>query len=314
MEAARLQEILEKHRMWVNNEPGGVQANIYDEDLSGTDLSKMCLKWVRFVKVDLSGANLTDSDLSFALVVESNLQGAILNGANLECATFIDSNLSEANLIRAELVFTDFTCAKLNGADIKNANMRGAHLSYVDLTNADLRCTNLVSTNLRSANLTGADLSCANLTKASLEGANLTNADLTNAVLRYVNLARTQLEGTIGLPQMACPETGSFIGYKAVRIGEVMWGIATLEIPADAKRSSATSKKCRCSKAKVLKIENVKGDIQFKTANSRYDRDFVYHVGETVEVPDFDDDRWNECSRGIHFFMFREDAVDWCIT
>ena len=38
---------------------------------------------------------------------------------------------------------------------------------------------------------------------------------------------------------------------------------------------------------------------------------FKYTVGETVEVKDFDPDRWNECSTGIHFFMDRQEAVEY---
>ena len=29
-------------------------------------------------------------------------------------------------------------------------------------------------------------------------------------------------------------------------------------------------------------------------------------------VKDFDDDRWNECSTGIHFFITRDEAVMYC--
>lgn len=42
---------------------------------------------------------------------------------------------------------------------------------------------------------------------------------------------------------------------------------------------------------------------------SNYNKDFIYKVGETVEVKDFDKCRWNECSNGIHFFIDRNVAV-----
>ena len=32
-------------------------------------------------------------------------------------------------------------------------------------------------------------------------------------------------------------------------------------------------------------------------------------VGETVEVSDFNKDRWEECAPGIHLFMCRMDNV-----
>jgi hypothetical protein len=86
--------------------------------------------------------------------------------------------------------------------------------------------------------------------------------------------------------------------------------IIKLLVTEDAKRSSATTLKCRCSKAKVLAIENIDGsESELKEVASSYDSDFVYRIGETVEVDNFDDDRWNECSTGIHFFIAREMAV-----
>ena len=44
---------------------------------------------------------------------------------------------------------------------------------------------------------------------------------------------------------------------------------------------------------------------------SAYDQSFVYRVGETVEVSDFCEDRWDECAAGIHFFITRKEAEDY---
>ena len=41
------------------------------------------------------------------------------------------------------------------------------------------------------------------------------------------------------------------------------------------------------------------------------DENFIYEIGKTVSVNDFDDDRWNECGTGIHFFMNRENAINY---
>lgn len=34
----------------------------------------------------------------------------------------------------------------------------------------------------------------------------------------------------------------------------------------------------------------------------------AYRVGETVRPDRFDDDRWNECAPGVHFFITRAEA------
>ena len=126
------------------------------------------------------------------------------------------------------------------------------------------------------------------------ERADLSGADLSGAK-------------NIKLP-IACPEEGEFIGFKKVR-GEL---IVKLKITEDAKRCSASGRKCRCSKAVVLSITNKDGSESGMTeANSKHDANFVYKVGDIVEVKDFCDDRWMECSEGIHFFITRKEAEDY---
>ena len=159
----------------------------------------------------------------------------------------------------------------------------------------------LYGADLRGADLSGADLYDANLRNANLCGANLRTANLRNAD----HIDKIAWNARTAFYPLQCPETGSFIGYKKAADKIVM-----LEICADAKRSSATSRKCRCSKAKVLSITHLDGsDSGLTEVRSDYSKEFVYCVGETVEVPDFDENRWNECAPGIHFFVTREEAV-----
>ena len=165
-------------------------------------------------------------------------------------------------------------------------------LNEYDFYGANLRSANLRSANLRSANLSGANLSGANLRSANLSGANLLN-------VRY--------DECTGFFALVCPEEGSFIGYKKAN-----GHIVKLRITEDALRSSATSRKCRCSKAEVLSITTLDGEDDGLTSiPSNYDSDFIYRVGTTVEVEDFETDRWDECAAGIHFFITRQEAVQY---
>ena len=109
---------------------------------------------------------------------------------------------------------------------------------------------------------------------------------------------------------LACPAIGSFIGWKCAVDESNHFALIKLEIPEDAKRTSGFgSKKCRCDKAKVLEIRNFAGEL--KEAHSIYDSTFVYKVGEEVSVKDFCNDRMKICAPGIHFFMEKEDALDY---
>jgi len=88
--------------------------------------------------------------------------------------------------------------------------------------------------------------------------------------------------------------------------------IAELLVPSQAKRSSATSNKCRCSEAETVAIYLENGvPATAKTASGRYDPSFVYTIGKTSKVGNFDENRWNECATGIHFFMSFEEARDY---
>ena len=166
---------------------------------------------------------------------------------------------------------------------------------------ADLREANLYEANLYEANLRG-----ANLRGADLRGANLREADLYGANLRGAYLRGADLCGVRGA-YIACPTDGSFIGWK-----KASGYIVKLQIPEDARRSSAGGEKCRCDKAYVVEIQNADGTkADIETVHSNHDANFVYTVGATVEVSDFDGDRWNECAPGIHFFIDRRAAVEY---
>ena len=224
----------------------------------------------------------------------ANLEGANLEGANLEGANLYGSTLYDANLRNVNLCG-----ANLYGSNLCGANLYGSNLESTNLEGANLESTNLEYANLYGANLYGTNLCGADLRNANLCGTNLCGADLRNANLRN---AKTNMN-TIGY-NLACPEKGSFIGYKKANSC-----IIELLILEDAKRSSATTMKCRCDKAKVLDIRDIGTGDKINVVKSDYDPNFIYEVGEVVSVNDFDDDRWNECSTGIHFFMNRENAL-----
>ena len=186
-------------------------------------------------------------------------------------------------------------------ADLRGANLRGANL----------RGANLYGANLRGADLYGANLRGANLCDANLRGANLRGADLRGADLYGANLRGAKADEQTAMYHLACPEEGAFVGFKKCLAYEGEEVLVKLEIPEDAKRSSATTRKCRCSKAKVISITGIVTRKEYDEAFSQRDKRFVYRVGETVFPDSFDEDRWNECSNGIHFFITKQEAIDY---
>ena len=242
--------------------------------------------------------------------IKSRWTGSILfeysSVGNTLAKTVTEALKGGANLYGANLRGADLRGADLYGADLREAVLRGADLYGADLYGADLRGANLYGANLREADLRGANLRGAVLYGANLREADLRGADLYGANLREANLYGADLREAIGT-YMACPTDGSFIGWK--KASEY---IVKLQIPEDARRSSAGGEKCRCDKAYVVEIQNADGTkADIETIHSNHDANFVYTVGATVEVSDFDGDRWNECAPGIHFFIDRRAAVEY---
>ena len=131
-------------------------------------------------------------------------------------------------------------------------------------------------------------------------------------------------------PPLACPSEGEFFGYKVVR--EVFedatdrysytwkweYRILKLLIPDDAKRSSAFGKKCRCSKAMPVELYDLEGNVIVSSnriescCSATYlGNPFSYYIGRMAYPDAWDDNRFRECSKGIHFFMTFEEAIDY---
>ena len=241
-------------------------------------------------------ADLHDTDLKEFILKGVDLRKANLNGANLYKA-----NLEYADLRRACLEKTNLSESNLSKTDCTYANLRNAGLIYANLREAFLKEANLVDANLRGADLVYADLTYSDLSGINLKGANLNMANLEGA-----SLSDVKYDETTSFFALQCPEKGSFIGYK-----KAGYRIVELLITEDSLRSSATSRKCRCSKAKVLSITDFNNTENFDMVASSYDKNFIYKVGEIIEVKDFDENRWNECSTGIHFFITRQEAINY---
>ena len=80
-----LSKILELHRLFLENDPSGVHANLEDVDLRNANLNGADLRYA-----NLEGANLENSDLRNAILEGANLKGAILDYSSwpLWCGSF----------------------------------------------------------------------------------------------------------------------------------------------------------------------------------------------------------------------------------
>ena len=254
-----------------------------------------------WINEDCEGWETMRADFSYCELSHTDLSHTDLSYAHLNCANLCGANLRYANLSYANLSHTD----------LSYANLSDAYLIHTDLIYVNLHDAYLHDAYLNDANLNGANLHGANLSYAHLNGADLCDANLSYANLSYADLSDVDLSYAKEVPYipMVCPEEGEFIGWK-----KASGKIVKLRIPEDALRSSSTTRKCRCNKAEVIEIYNIDGTIaDERIVKSSYNSSFTYEVGKTVEVQDFDTNRWEECTRGIHFFINRQEAINyWC--
>ena len=289
-----LKEILNLHEKWLNCEDGGKRANLSNADLR---------------KANLIGADLSSADLS-----NTNLIGANLSNADLSNTNLSDANLSNVDLRHADLRYADLRYANLENANLRYVDLKNADLKNIDLRYADLRYSNLRNTNLKDANLTYADLKNADLRFSNLSNTDLNDTNLSNVNLRYTDLNNTKYNHLTSFFALQCPEKGSFVAYKkalSIENNNEVEVIVELLVMEDSERSSATSRKCRFSHTKTLSITSLDGKINYSIAHSMKYSDFIYEVGKENTVDDFDKNRWNECSTGIHGFITREEAINY---
>lgn len=233
-------------------------------------------------QANFRGFDLSDIDFS-----GKNLEYAVFCRAKLFGTSFYKSNLYGASFDQAIFDNVDFRKSKLQGA-----TFYGASLSYSRFANADLTGTLFDRAELLRVNFRDADLSSVSFKQATLSDIEI-DSNMSPILSHNIPLC--------------CPEEGAFIGWKHLANHR----IAKLVITENAKRSSAFGRKCRASQVLVVKITSIDGSEEFDYGVSMYDPEFIYNVGSFVTVSDFDDDRFHECASGIHFFITRQEAVDY---
>ncbi len=83
MTKEELNQILDKHQKWLNDESGGEHADLTNADLRGANLINANLS-----DADLRHADLSDADLRHADLRGADLRHADLRGANLDLSVF----------------------------------------------------------------------------------------------------------------------------------------------------------------------------------------------------------------------------------
>lgn len=281
----------------------------YIKKLSQDEINKMLDKHQNWIDRKDNGER---ADFSHCYLKDVNF-----NYTNLECAIFDDAFLHNAKFEECTLLNTSFVGAYLQGANFFKAKASDAEFRNAILRNADMRYANMSDCYFTSADLNGADLTGSDFTGSCFNNASLDNATFCHTNLDCIEIEyctfdnaddqNNELDAAI---PMACPRTGDFIGWKAVMQDDHRF-IVKLQIPIDAKRSSAFSNKCRAQFVRTLDIICLDADICTDSVTSKAIKDTIYTKGELTFPDSWDECRWNECSNGIHFFMTIDEACEY---
>ncbi len=113
---------------------------------------------------------------------------------------------------------------------------------------------------------------------------------------------------------MTCPVEGDIIGWKVCHGQRNRTPyLVKLYIPNHAGRTSGFgSRKCRCECAIVLDILHIDGTPAKETTVVSYCDGLFKYTKEKWALPDsYDSDRQKICANGIHFFMERQEAINY---
>ena len=235
-----------------------------------------------------------------------------------------------------------FACLKdhdLSGASFYSCLFEGVLFENINFDKATFSHCLFVGCTFTTVTFVDAFITCSFFTNCTF-----VNSDLDKAKghdFGYCNISiQNKSVSECSCIRMACPEEGSFIAWKKVayvadadglpvsfdQLGirapsirlspifkrHIRYALVKLQIPAEATRSSAGSRKCRCEYADVLDIEDIESGKKMSfVRNCIYPK--VYIKGKRVHPDSFDTNRWNECSNGIHFFMSKQDALEYVI-
>ena len=230
--------------------------------------------------------------------------------------------LDERDALRAENpdAVLDLRNSIIKDMDLSNGDMRGLDLSRATFEGCNLRGTDFSGSKLDNVAFYNNELVGMKLCGCLARGCSFRFQDMTDIDLRGANIYASVLEDAINQDKVIVDDDTKWYRMRCPEIGEafVAWKCCTdlrvvmMLVPRDAKRCMATMETGRAERVKVLKITSIDESENYSWAQSTVDPNFYYDVGKWLEPANgFEEDRWKDSSAGIHFFLDRQQCVDY---
>lgn len=244
------------------------------------------------------------------VVFPNELKNIAFTGCVFTNNTFYNTTFDTCEFTRCDMSYTTFT----------NCKFRSSAFTYTDLHNSNFVCCQFDCgwfdfVNLNSVKFMYTNFEYFRLYNLTFQSCSFSHCKCDIDCQENCDFSRAVFVETNLNVQSHVPDTGSFIGWKKAVINHDSYEddeyyIVKLRIPEDARRSNAGNTKCRADKAYVEDIQDLDGNSVDKVVESIWDSKFKYQKWQIVTEPNFCENRFEECARGIHFFLNREDAVN----
>lgn len=253
----------------------------------------------------ISGYRIPDG-----IVFPEKLEHISFHGCMFDDRKFNNTTFDTCEFIMCDMSYTMFN----------NCKFRRPVFTYTDLHNSNFvdcqfYCGWFDLVNLNGVKFAYTNFECFRLHNSTFQTSVFANCEFDIDYQESCDFTRvTFVESNLNVPNHV-PDTGSFIGWKKACIRDeesenYEYYIVKLRIPEDARRSNAGQDKCRADKAYVEDIQDLDGNSVDKVVESMWDSKFKYQKWQIVTEPNFCENRFEECAKGIHFFLNRDDAVN----
>ena len=257
--------------------------------------------------------NNSFSEIYFESVI---FQNVIFSGTIFYGVYFCNCDFKECEFQNVNFEKTSFTRVRFYRNAFKNVKMFQTTFYYCDLPfsfffestffDVYFNFSSIVNALFEKVNIENFFTNCCDF-----ELTTFINSEISKYTFFNTNMVKCRARTTQIIFPSYVPSHGSFIAWKKALIEDGSEVIVKLRVPEDAIRYS-TRHKCRANKVEVLGYETLDGEKLPETTkvHSNYNFNFYYKIG-VIEAENFDLDPRVECSSGIHFFLSRQDAVNY---
>lgn len=276
------------------------KSTISDGKISDMFLRKTSIEKCEFSNNTGTSCHMDNCSISECLFKENTLKSSVLHSCDINTASVQSGRLD--GVILDTTTINQSTCnnlgiykLSLNSSTIRMTAYHGGSIHYVDFTQLTV-CYNVYVSSAYIESCTFGILKPVD------------NYRMMAPILFSCKLETCFISPDYYAVNSACPLQGAYSAWKFAIDCTGNPVLIKLHIPERAKRISPPgSRKCRASEAEVVSIIDSDGD-ECTEAHSWYDPDFKYVVGKVIKVENFDSDKMNTCSAGIHHYMTRTEA------